>query len=147
MKKEGYIKVQFHLEQDEDGYPPCLVESLWCFKTLESTYIVDNIPFYIYDISLGDEILIKQEDDNFIFQSIYKRSQNSTLRLYFDDVRREMVKQKLIQIGCRIEGSNIPSLFAVNIPFNISLKKVENAIRALQEKYEGLEYEHGSIRQ
>lgn len=147
MNKDDYIKVQFHLEQDEDGYPPCSEENLWCFKTPNGSFIVDNIPFYIYDISLGDEISIIQKDCDFIFQSIYKKSQNSTLRLYFDDIRREVVKQQLIQMGCRIEGSNIPSLFAVNVPFDVSLKEVENTIQVLKKEYEELEYEHGSIRQ
>ena len=32
------------------------IEGLWCKKASNDTYIVDNVPFYIYGISLGDEI-------------------------------------------------------------------------------------------
>ena len=42
MKKDKHIKVLFHLEQDEDGYPPFSIEGLWCKKASNDTYIVDN---------------------------------------------------------------------------------------------------------
>lgn len=45
IKKGKHIKVLFHLEQDEDGYPPFSIEGLWCKKTGNGTYIVDNVPF------------------------------------------------------------------------------------------------------
>ena len=33
MKKDKHIKVLFHLEQDEDGYPPFSIEGLDCKVT------------------------------------------------------------------------------------------------------------------
>ena len=42
MKKDKHIKVLFHLEQDEDGYPPFSIEGLWCKKASNDTY---NIPY------------------------------------------------------------------------------------------------------
>ena len=38
MKKDKHIKVLFHLEQDEDGYPPFSIEGLWCKKASNDTY-------------------------------------------------------------------------------------------------------------
>lgn len=80
MKKDKHIKVLFHLEQDEDGYPPFSIEGLWCKKASNDTYIVDNVPFYTYGISLGDEICVTEEDGEYHFQSIVNPSGNSTLR-------------------------------------------------------------------
>lgn len=39
MKKDKHIKVLFHLEQDEDGYPPFSIEGLWCKKASNDTYM------------------------------------------------------------------------------------------------------------
>lgn len=39
MKKDKHIKVLFHLEQDEDGYPPFSIEGLWCKKASNDTYL------------------------------------------------------------------------------------------------------------
>lgn len=82
MKKDKHIKVLFHLEQDEDGYPPFSIEGLWCKKASNDTYIVDNVPFYTYGISLGDEICVTEEDGEYHFQSIVNPSGNSTLRVH-----------------------------------------------------------------
>lgn len=40
MKKDKHIKVLFHLEQDEDGYPPFSIEGLWCKKASNEILIL-----------------------------------------------------------------------------------------------------------
>lgn len=67
MKKDKHIKVLFHLEQDEDGYPPFSIEGLWCKKASNDTYIVDNVPFYTYGISLGMRYVLQKKMANIIF--------------------------------------------------------------------------------
>lgn len=116
MKKDKHIKVLFHLEQDEDGYPPFSIEGLWCKKASNDTYIVDNVPFYTYGISLGDEICVTEEDGEYHFQSIVNPSGNSTLRVHFNDKRMQMVRDKLLDMGCKVEISNLPSFVSINVP-------------------------------
>lgn len=147
MKKDKHIKVLFHLEQDEDGYPPFSIEGLWCKKTGNDTYTVDNVPFYAYGISLADEIRVTKENGEYYFQSIAHPSENSTLRVHFNDKRIQIVKGRLLDMGCKIEISNLPSFISINVPPEVSLKGVEDALINMQKEYDGLGYEHGSVRQ
>lgn len=127
MKKDKHIKVLFHLEQDEDGYPPFSIEGLWCKKASNDTYIVDNVPFYTYGISLGDEICVTEEDGEYHFQSIVNPSGNSTLRVHFNDKRMQMVRDKLLDMGCKVEISNLSSFVSINVPQEVSLTTITNS--------------------
>ena len=147
MKKGKHIKVLFHLEQDEDGYPPFSIEGLWCKKTGNGTYIVDNVPFYTYVIMLVDEICVTKENGEYHFQSIVKPSGNSTLRVHFNDKRMQTVRDKLFDMGCKVEISNLPSFISINVPQEVSLKEIENVLTNMQKEYERLAYEHGVVRQ
>ena len=102
-------------DRDEDGYPPFSIEGLWCKKASNDTYIVDNVPFYTYGISLGDEICVTEEDGEYHFQSIVNPSGNSTLRVHFNDKRMQMVRDKLLDMGCKVEISNLPSFVSINV--------------------------------
>ena len=134
------------MEQDEDGYPPFSIEGLWCKKTGNGTYIVDNVPFYTYGISLGDEICVTKENGEYHFQSIVNPSGNSTLRVHFNDKRIQIVKAKLLDMGCKVEISNLPSFISINVPSEISLKGVEDVLSNMEKEYESLGYEHGVVR-
>lgn len=147
IKKGKHIKVLFHLEQDEDGYPPFSIEGLWCKKTGNGTYIVDNVPFYTYGISLGDEICVTKENGEYHFQSIVNPSGNSTLRVHFNDKRMQTVINKLFDMGCKVEISNLPSFISINVPQEVSLKVVEDVLTNMQKECERLAYEHGVVRQ
>ena len=147
MKKYKHIKVLFHLEQDEDGYPPFSIEGLWCKKASNDTYIVDNVPFYTYGISLGDEICVTEEDGEYHFQSIVNPSGNSTLRVHFNDKRMQMVRDKLLDMGCKVEISNLSSFVSINVPQEVSLKVVEDVLTNMQKECDSLAYEHGVVRQ
>lgn len=49
-------KVFFKLEPDDDGYPPVSVESLWAQENQDGTCVIDNIPFYTREATLGDVV-------------------------------------------------------------------------------------------
>ena len=134
------------MEQDEDGYPPFSIEGLWCKKTGNGTYIVDNVPFYTYGISLGDEICVTKENGEYHFQSIVNPSGNSTLRVHFNDKRIQIVKAKLLDMGRKVEISNLPSFISINVPSEVSLKGVEDVLSNMEKEYESLGYEHGVVR-
>ncbi len=111
MKKDKHIKVLFHLEQDEDGYPPFSIEGLWCKKASNDTYIVDNVP------------------------------------VHFNDKRMQMVRDKLLDMGCKVEISNLSSFVSINVPQEVSLKVVEDVLTNMQKECDSLAYEHGVVRQ
>src|SRR5690349_21666617 len=85
------VKVHFRLEQDEDGYPPAGVESVWAQKgAKENEYIIDNVPFFARDATLGDTVTVREEEGRLWFERIVHRSGNSLIRVVFFD--RNMVQ-------------------------------------------------------
>ena len=122
----GQVKILFALEQDEDGYPPVNVESVWARKTSDNFYELDNIPFYVRGISYKDVVDVARDDEGALnFKNIVRRSGHSTVRVIVSDLKdRDDLRKKLEDFGCSWEGSNQPSLIAVDIPPEVKLASV-----------------------
>lgn len=67
------------------------------------------------------------------FQSIVNPSGNSTLRVHFNDKRMQMVRDKLLDMGCKVEISNLSSFVSINVPQEVSLKVVEDVLTNMQK--------------
>jgi len=116
---EDFIKVQFELEQDDEGYPPVKYEGLWCVN--HRTYcVVNNSPVFAEGISVGDEIVTKTRDGILLFDRVTKKSGNSNVVVFLDDVSQgEELRAGLDKFGCRSESAPVPSgpaLVAVFVP-------------------------------
>lgn len=83
---------------------------------------------------------------NIISNPIVNPSGNSTLRVHFNDKRIQIVKAKLLDMGCKVEISNLPSFISINVPSEVSLKGVEDVLSNMEKEYESLGYEHGVVR-
>lgn len=128
------VKVNFHLEPDEFGYPPARSEFVWCRPTKRHTYTVDNIPFFVRDLSLGDEISAKKEGKVFEFVRLARPSKNSTVHvLVKNSEKTESIVNKLNSLGCGSEFMAKLSLLAVNIPPNA---RIADALAFLDEEAE-----------
>jgi len=134
MNYSPRVKVYFTLNPDEDGYPPVNSEFLWCIPTVRRTYIVDNIPFFVRDISLGDEISAKKVGKVLHFSQLLSKSTNSTVRILLkkSDVI-EMVRERLNDFGCGTELMDDFSLLAVTMPPEAS---ITDALSFLDEQAE-----------
>jgi len=111
------LKICFPLEPDESGYPPVKSESLWCTLTKRKTYIVDNVPFFVRDVSLGDEIAAKKSDELLRYFAMVHPSKNSTVRVLFKKPSRaDFIMKKISDFGCGFELMPKLSLLAVNMP-------------------------------
>jgi hypothetical protein len=121
------VKVFFHLNQDEDGYPEVSVESVWAKPTgCADEYIVDNIPFFIREATIGDTLKVIKEDGVLWFDSLLRGSGNSLIRVvFFEDLSKEKVNEKLNAMGCSTEYSKDHNLLAVNIPAEVNLPDVQ----------------------
>jgi hypothetical protein len=120
-------KIQFELEQDDDGYPPFRAESLWAEDLGDNKYRVDNIPFFARGISFGDIVLASSPDDGSlpVFREVVVPSDNTTLRVVV--VKREEyteLKDALIRLGCDAEWFERVSLLAVNVPASVHYAEV-----------------------
>lgn len=121
------VKINFKLEQDEDGYPPVAVESLWALPGKNTQeFIIDNVPFFACAATYGDTVRVNKIDGGLWFENIASRSENSLIRVtFFDRTSFEHIKSKLEAIGCATEYSKDYNLLAVTIPESASLDHVQ----------------------
>lgn len=118
-------KIYFQLEIDEDGYPPFDVESLWVSTIDKGVGIIDNIPFFVKGIALGDRVAF---DDDFNFVAVEVPANNTTIRVYCPSWEKEVdIKNILKEENCSWELSHLPSLIAINVPNN-HLEKVQSCL-------------------
>ncbi|MEW6431871.1 MAG: DUF4265 domain-containing protein [Myxococcota bacterium] len=141
-------KVHFQLVQDEDGYPPVSVESVWAQAgTEEGEYLLDNVPFFAREATLGDVVEVREEDGHLWFNKVVHRSQNSLVRVvFFDHGAVERVNERLMTFGCSTEYLKAHHLLAVSIPRTVNLREVQAYLQA--EAAAGiLDYEEPILRQ
>jgi len=135
------IKIIFKLEKDAEGYPPVDWETLWGIILSDNNCIVDNMPFYIYDLSFGDTISFKKVDDEFYFDKLINKSSYSLIRVFCKNKNvMEKLKLELEAHNCKWEYSNTFSLASIAIPKDIILKDIEKIISKHKE-FEFIEYE------
>jgi hypothetical protein len=144
----GSVKVHFRLVQDEDGYPPAAVESVWAQPTTKpGEYVLDNVPFFAREATIGDVVLVRDEDGHLWFDKVVRRSQNSLVRVvFFDRTCVERVNERLVSLGCSTEYITAHNLLAVSIPDTVSLRDVQGYLQS--EAGSGiLDYEEPILRQ
>ncbi len=123
--KSSQRKILFKLEPDETGYPPCDWEGLWATARENGTYEIDNAPFYVRDIGLGDIVSVTEEDGELYFRQLLKASSNTTVRVFVRDASKvQEIRNDLGQIGCDSELSDSPRMFALVIPASTHLDQV-----------------------
>jgi hypothetical protein len=143
---KGHVKILFELERVDD-YPPFEVESLWGVKIVDSIFRIDNIPFYIRGIALGDVVRAKPTTDGALqFESIVKNSGHSTVRVvFFKPEAQEDLCKNLEALGCQWEGAFEPSLIAIDVPPSSNLSVVLELLKTGCEK-DLFDYEEGVVR-
>lgn len=141
------IKILFLIEQDENGYPPVTIESLWAKKCPNNLYQIDNIPFYVREISYQDVVSISSTSEGTLtFEKIVTPSTLSTIRIIiFDKDKLSLLTNELEKLGCSWEGGDVPSLISVDIPPEVDIQRVWTLLEQWL-KNDLLEYEDASIR-
>ena len=142
------VRIHFPLQQDEDGYPPVAVESVWAQPSTQAReYVLDNVPFFARDATIGDTVLIREEDGNLWFEKLMYRSGNSLVRVvFFDPDVVKVVSDRLVSMGCDVEYLQDHELLAVSIPASTALSEVQGYLQA--EATTGtIDYEEPILRQ
>lgn len=119
------LRVTFRLKQDEDGYPPYLFESLHAAPLEDGTYEVANIPFFSYDVALGDVVTVKEEpdEDGRFFDKLVRESGNSVIRVNLRE--KEELPRLAAQLGAMgCESEALHSYLAVSIPAQVSYSPI-----------------------
>src|SRR5260370_42409051 len=75
------VKVGFKLDRDADDYPPADWEWMWASRVGDSTFKIDNIPFFAKLISSGDSVAATYTNTGMLFQKLGQPSCHSTVRV------------------------------------------------------------------
>ncbi len=152
-KPEAMLKVGFKLERDESNYPPADWEWLWVSRVSDSTFKIDNIPFYAKLISCGDIVAAVQSEAGLVFKELIQPSGHSTVRvvIFRRDQNDEQlgtavgtIREGLRAMGCATEQSHIPNLIAVDIPPEVDYQSVSAFLSG--KEHDGLlEYEEACL--
>ena len=155
LKSEQMLdKIWFRIEQDEDGYPPTRIESLWAAPTEGGLFRLENVPFFAKGVSFKDEVSISQGSDGHKwYADVVAPSGHSTVRVIVYrnaslpplEERVSELRRRFVERGCITELSHLPGLFAVDVPPSISIETV----RPLLEEgvaSEAWDYEESNLR-
>jgi Domain of unknown function (DUF4265) len=152
-EKQEMVKVGFKLDRDQDDYPPADWEWMWASRVGESTFKIDNSPFFAKGISAGDIVAAEQTNGGLVFRDLIQPSGHSTVRVvvFRGDRNEEQVRaliaelrESLKALGCSTELSHIPNLFSVDIPPEVHYSSV-SAFLSQKEAVGILEYEEACV--
>lgn len=132
---DDFVKIRFDLEVDGDGYPPVGSESLNAIVLGENTFQIDNTPFFVEEIAVGDVVeAFKTSDsgDKFVFSRVLSLSQDQSLSIIFLDTSfLEGVSKKLREYGCYCEYGEFNNDNLVMLAVNVSDPSVYGDVMSL----------------
>ncbi|MEY3997147.1 MAG: hypothetical protein RL344_1490 [Pseudomonadota bacterium] len=139
------IKLLFNIKPDEDGYPPVSVESLWAKPLDNGNYLIDNIPFFVYGIASGYEVISEKKNGDLYFKDVCKANKKSVFRVIIkNDSSLENSMNLFINLGCLTEGNLKHHLIAIEVPETTDIYPVLDLLMDLQEQGI-LDYEEGVL--
>ena len=140
-------KIYFTVTQDEDGYPPVSVESVWGHRgERQGEYILDNIPFFLREATIGDTVRVRDQDAQHWFEATVRPSRHSLLRIvFFDPAQVDRVSDRLVALGCEIEYLRAYKLLAVSVPPEVRFVDVQGYLQSECEA-RVLDYEEPILR-
>lgn len=131
LQSIGKIRKREHVKYEEGDYEACHVspiwrdransifaaylgksndknewEQLWGQETSPQRYILCCIPFFVYDLALGDEVEV---DKDYSFKGVIKSSGQTTFRIWFLDKTsngRQKVIYNLGEMNAAMEWSS-----------------------------------------
>ena len=132
------VKILFGLEPDEDGYPPIGSESLNAIACEDGRYRLDNTPFFVEGVSLGDVVeAVKSVGSALNFKRVHTQSSNTSLSIILldADVRESLVRY-LEGMDCYCEYGEFPTMeaLAVSVPATAPYADVTGHLEELEDR-------------
>jgi hypothetical protein len=135
----------------EDGWPPVASERLWAFHLGGDRYRVDNVPWFVRDLAVGDVVRAEAPDAHSdpVFVEIVERSDHVTVRVVCfrrgplqGDLARAL--EPFTALGVYGEGAEQYGMLALDIEPSDPLPAI---VATLREGVEdgSWEYEEGRI--
>ena len=120
-------------------------EQLWCRRITDTNYEVCSIPFFLYDVSLGDVVLVRTSD--LTMCQVLQPSGRFVFRVWFeaaDHSVHDAVAETLKQEGALLEWWS-PRLLAVDASDQNHAQRIADYL-VDQERVGRLAYETGRTR-
>lgn len=115
-------KVIFELE--ESDWHNHATESLWSLPRGPKVFQLDNIPFYVYGIALGDIVKVTGGNGNYSFDHVVTRSGHSTYRVFVEESAERAIVEAmilgLVKLGCEIERAD-DYFIAIDVPPDVDV--------------------------
>lgn len=118
------------------------IERMYAIKNSEDNFILDNSPFYFFNISFGDEFSVEEKDGELVFVDVVRRGGHSTYRIKLPlHKEHDYFLQHwspLEKLGCSFEGSskNPCRLYTIDLPKNTNVMDVYKYLE--QKEQEGI---------
>lgn len=140
-----HVRILFRLEKDADDHPPAEVERFRARRLEDGSFEIDNIPFFVRDISVGDVVSARSHEGEWEFSELISASGNSTLRvIVFDEAHVASTKEHLKAQGCCSE-LHTSKLLSVDVPAHANLWAIRDWL-SHQEAAGLLEFEDACLR-
>jgi len=120
-------------------------EQLWAKKVTENRFEICCIPFFIYNLALGDEVETgPNEEKRYVIQRVLKPSGRYTFRAWFhNNTARVEVYEELTKLGCLMEWRSPDSnLLAIDVVSDSQAQVIADFLW-LKEQQAHLTYETG----
>ena len=119
-------------------------EQLWTRQVGESQFEICCIPFFLYDLALGDTVeTAPQGGRQYVLSRVLNRSGRYVFRVFFERPQyrhRDATVEAVEALGAQVEWSS-PSLLAIDVE-GASAQKVADLLHDLEQQ-ERLVYETG----
>lgn len=123
---KSYLKTEFVSFHLDDG----TYENLHAQRLGEDIYLLDNSPFYTYNVSNRDEVRVKLIDGRVVFQSVARRGGHSTYRVKLPKGKshKDFLEKfsELGKLGCTYEGTgnNERRLYTIDLHPKVNVSDV-----------------------
>jgi hypothetical protein len=130
QRDENLVRITFELTPDEDGYPPGGSETLWAVDLGNDTFRVSNAPLFVDGVSVADVVEAHPRHGTLTYDQVVHRGGHSTVRIFIGDKDRlpSGVVDELARLGAHLEHAADLNLIAVDIPAEVSLRAVCEAL-------------------
>lgn len=115
-------------------------EQLWARQIGPFEFEISCIPFFAYDLALGD---IVRTSADYVVQEVIRRSGRYVFRVWLggSSIDKDWLAQELVRLGGQLEWSST-HLLAVDAPDEATAARISSFLADLQERGE-LVYETG----
>ena len=123
--RHDFMKVQFY--EADVGY-----ENIWASPSDDAAYVIESIPFFVYNVSLKDVVLTHPSEDErpdlVSFERVLKKSGHKTIRarpnqFNLSDTKGGQLLAAIDKTGCKFE-TRPPRLIAIDVPSNTVLDRI-----------------------